>query len=77
MKGNVFMLVLKKKKFFLILCFLCISFSSYFLSSKSSQNLTVQNRSYDITQVSALPVTKKVIVIDAGHGGEDRRSCWY
>lgn len=62
------MYILRKKRVFFILFFLCLSFSTYFISSKNM----VQNRSYDITQVSSLPVTEKVIIIDAGHGGDDR-----
>ncbi|MCI9365762.1 MAG: hypothetical protein HFJ54_04050 [Clostridia bacterium] len=34
-----------------------------------SENVT--KRSYEIQQVSALPVNEKIIIIDAGHGGED------
>ena len=48
-----------------MLCFLFLSFSVYFASSNNTTN-----RSYDITQVSALPVTEKVIVLDAGHRSE-------
>ena len=62
------MFVFRKKRFALILILLCVSFSSYFLANKSTEN-----RSYDITQVSSLPVTEKVVIIDAGHGGEDGR----
>ena len=47
------------------------SFSTYFIASKDN----FKNRSYDITQVSSLPVTEKVIIVDAGHGGEDGRCC--
>lgn len=56
------MFILRKKRIVLILCSLFISFSVYLAQNKN------QNRSYDITQVSSIPVTKKVIVIDAGHG---------
>lgn len=51
--------------------FLFISFSVYY--ANSGAKLNTQNRSYDVTQVSSIPVTEKVIVIDAGHGGEDGR----
>lgn len=34
-----------------------------------------KNNKGDIISTMALPVTNKVIVLDAGHGGEDRRSC--
>lgn len=62
------MFIFRKKRFVLILILLCVSFSSYFLANKNTEN-----RSYDITQVSSLPVTEKVIIVDAGHGGEDGR----
>lgn len=51
----------RKKHFALILCFLFFSFA-YYLSDNTAK------RSYDITQVSSVPVDGKVIVIDAGHG---------
>ena len=75
--GVINLFILRKKRIALILCFLFLSFSAYFVSNN---NINTTNRNYDITQVSALPVTHKVIVIDAGHGGEDgrcRRSFWY
>ena len=70
------MYILRKKRIALILCSLFLSFCVYF----TGNNINTANRNYDITQVSALPVTEKVIVIDAGHGGEDGRCCerkWY
>ena len=63
------MFILRKRRIALILCFLFLSFTTYF----ASNNINKENRSYDITQVSSIPVTEKVIVIDAGHGGEDGR----
>lgn len=57
------MFIIRKKRFVLILCLLFLSFSVYFVSSEN-----IENRSYDITQVSTIPVTEKVIIIDAGHG---------
>ena len=56
------MFFLDKRRVVLILCFVFLFFSVYFAKSNS-----VQNRSFDITQVSAVPVTEKVIVVDAGH----------
>ena len=56
------MYVFKRKRFVLIFFFLFFSFSTYFASYDNKVN-----RSYDITQVSSIPVTEKVIVIDAGH----------
>ena len=55
----------RKKHFALILCFLGLSLFSFAVS----ENVT--KRSYEIQQVSALPVNEKIIIIDAGHGGED------
>ena len=57
------MFILRKKRIALMLCFLCISFFAYFASTNN-----ITNRSYDVTQVSSIPVTEKVIVVDAGHG---------
>lgn len=62
------MFILRKKRIAIMICFLCISFFTYFASTNN-----VTNRSYDVTQVSSIPVTEKVIVIDAGHG---RRRWW-
>lgn len=65
------MIILRKRRIFFIFGFLILSFSFCFLANSK----TVENRTYDITQVSTIPVTEKVIVIDAGHGGEDGRRC--
>lgn len=62
------MFVFRKKRFIFILFFLLFSFTTYFANS----NNVLNNRSYDITQVSSLPASEKVIIVDAGHGGEDR-----
>ncbi len=56
------MFVFKRKQFLLIFSFLFLSFSFYFVSNNT------KNRNYDITQVSTIPVTNKVIIVDAGHG---------
>ncbi len=56
------MFVFRKKHFALILCFLVLSFSFCLVNGNTNQ------RSYEITQVSALPVNEKVVIIDAGHG---------
>ena len=58
------MFVFRKKRFIYILLLLCFAFTSYFASSNNTSN----NRTYDITQVSSIPVTEKVIIVDAGHG---------
>ena len=59
-----FMIILRKKHFVLILLCLLLSFSFCLASDKNS------SRNFLITQVSALPVDEKVIVIDAGHRSE-------
>ena len=69
------MLVLRRRHFLIMISCLVISFSAYYLN-----NSNTTNRTYEVTQVSSLPVHEKVIIIDAGHGGEDGRSffCfWY
>lgn len=58
------MFILRKKKLSLILCFLVLSFSFYFATNGN------ENKSFDIKQVSALPVSNKVIIVDAGHRSE-------
>lgn len=63
------MVVFRKKRFFLIFLCLVVSFCTFFASSNGE--IDIKNRSYEITQVSALPVAHKVVVLDAGHGGED------
>lgn len=59
-----FMFILRRKHLTLILCALFVSFSFCLISEKNS------SRNFGITQVSALPVDEKVIVIDAGHRSE-------
>jgi len=61
------MYIFRKKRFALLLCFLCMSFTFSFLANKPDKT-HVNNRNYDITQVSSIPATGKVVVIDAGHG---------
>ena len=58
------MFIFRRKHLALILCFLFLSLSFCLISEKNS------NRNFGITQVSALPVDEKVIVIDAGHRSE-------
>ena len=63
------MYIFRKKRFALLLCFLCMSFTFSFLANKPDK-AHVNNRNYDITQVSSIPATGKVVVIDAGHRSE-------
>ena len=60
------MFILRKKQISMILCLLFISFSFYLATENTV------NRSFDIKQVSALPVDNKVVIIDAGHGRRRR-----
>lgn len=61
------MFIIRKKHLSFILLSLFLSFSFCLLSENINQ------RNSNIIQVSALPIDKKVIVIDAGHG---RRRWW-
>lgn len=58
------MFVFSKKRFALILSCIFLSFTFFIASNK------MENRTFDITQVSAVPVNEKVIVLDAGHRSE-------
>ena len=58
------MFILRRKQVTMILCSLYLSFSFYLATDNTAQ------RSFDIKQVSTLPVDSKVIVIDAGHRSE-------
>ena len=58
------MFFFRKKHFALILFSLIVSFSFYI----AEENIV--KKSFDITQVSAIPVSDKVIVVDAGHRSE-------
>lgn len=59
------MFIFTKKRFALILSCLAVSFSFCLASNNTN------NRTFDVTQVSAIPANNKVVVLDAGHGGED------
>lgn len=52
------MILLQKRRIILVLTFVCVSVFTYFFSS-SKYNETVQTVS--------LPVTNKVVILDAGH----------
>ncbi len=60
------MFILNKKRIYIIFC--CLVLST--LAFKINNNLNT----LDVIETVALPVNNKVIIIDAGHGGEDRRS---
>ena len=63
------MIVLRKKRLILTAYFILLSVFAC-VYTVNSQKL----RSTDATLVSALPVSDKVIVLDAGHGVPDERS---
>lgn len=55
-----------KKRIIICLCLICISFVSYGIINKQ-----VAKESELSIQVNALPITNKIIIIDAGHGLPD------
>jgi len=59
------MIIIKKKNILAFLLFTCILVFSLLLGTTTTD---------EIVQTVALPVTNKVIVIDAGHGFPDNRS---
>lgn len=56
------MIILPKKRILLIVTCVVVSIFTYLLGS---------NRNNEIIQTVSLPVTGKVVILDAGHGGED------
>ena len=54
------------KKIILISVFFVLSIFSFLINNKEKHH---------IISTMSVPVTNKIIVIDAGHGGEDERSC--
>ena len=62
---EVFMFILNKKRIYIVFSCLILSTLVFQLSNNS--------RKIQSQETVALPVNKKVIIIDAGHGGEDRR----
>lgn len=59
--GCIFMIMINKKRMTLIIMVLFVSIASY----------TVTVKKNDVVTTSSLPVTNKVIVLDAGHGQPD------
>lgn len=55
------MLVFSKKKIVIII----------FLIFLIASILSIQQEKYDVAQVSAIPISEKVVIIDAGHGKPD------
>ena len=63
---EVFMILLSKKKIYIVfMCFLFTIISFQICTKIKDRNIAVET--------VALPVTNKVIVIDAGHGKPDER----
>ena len=62
---EVFIFILNKKRIYIVFSCLILSTLVFQLSNNS--------RKIQSQETVALPVNKKVIIIDAGHGGEDRR----
>ena len=56
------MIILPKKRILLIVTCVVVSIFTYLLGA---------NRNNEIIQTVSLPVTGKVVILDAGHGGED------
>lgn len=60
------MVFLTRKRIYIIVsCLILITAAWQFCISKK----------VDVQETVALPVNNKVIILDAGHGGEDRWSC--
>lgn len=59
------MIMINKKRITLIIMVLFVSIASY----------TVTVKKNDLVTTSSLPVTNKVIVLDAGHGQPDEGDC--
>lgn len=55
------MIIIKKQRMFVMLIAICISIVTYTITAKNSEVITT----------SSLPVTNKVIILDAGHGKPD------
>ncbi len=64
------MIVLKKKRLLLVSLFCCLSVFTFLLSS----NVKESNKEEKSIETVSLPITNKVIVLDAGHGKPDERS---
>lgn len=58
------MILLEKKRIMLVLSMVFVSVFTYFLGTSLE---------IDTVETVSLPVANKVVVLDAGHGGEDAR----
>ena len=64
---------LDKKRVFIIFFAIFISFAVYMGQNTQLNNRTERNIG-DAVQVTSLPVSGKVVILDAGHGTPDERS---
>lgn len=62
---GVCMIVLNRKRIYIVLTCLILSTIVFQISDSSKK--------VDLIETVALPVNNRIIIIDAGHGGEDRR----
>ena len=58
------MLILRKKRIFFIIAMITLSISTFLVSNK--------NKDIDTIETVSLPVSGKIIVLDAGHGLPDK-----
>lgn len=63
------MIVLKKKRLLLVSLLCCLSVFTFLLSSNINEN----KKEEQSVETVSLPITNKVIVLDAGHGKPDER----
>ena len=60
------MIILSKKRIMLVTSIIMVAMFTFVIQTKS--------RTTNVVQTVALPVSNKVIVLDAGHGKPDERS---
>ena len=68
-------IILNKKRIILICSCVIVSLCVWSLYLHKRNVETPEAVGYDIVTTVALPVSNKIIVIDAGHGNPDGRSC--
>lgn len=59
-----------KKRIIFVFVLVCISFVTYGI-------INMRRLPNQVAKANALPITNKIIVIDAGHGLPDERSHWF
>ena len=65
--GCIFMIIISKKRIIILASFLCLCLFACGLAV-NTENI---NKGKSVVETMSLPVTNKVIVIDAGHGKPD------